>query len=207
MTVAAYFAMFRHRWPILLALPLLVALLSLAAGFTQPKRYAVSARTIVTRGVADPNSTAGMTWAREDTVAQDLPTIISSAAFARDVAAELAAQRPNTDAAAIQLALHAASDGKIVTISATTSDPAEATAIVHAAIGLLQRNGLRYWGDPTWSPDTPGVNIGPLDPPGVAAIVPTTREIALDAALRAAVGLLVALGLVTALEAQRSRVS
>lgn len=198
MTISAFLAIGRRRWPMLLALPLLVALLSLAAGVVEPKHYAVSARAVVTRGVANPDSTAGMTWAREDTVAQDLPTIIGSAAFAREVATEIGVAGG---------ALHASNDGKIVSITATAADPVVATATAQAAITLLQRNGLRYWGDPTWSPDTPGVNISPLDPPGVATAVPTTRDIVLDAGLRAAVGLIVALGLVAALEARRPNVS
>lgn len=43
MTISAFLAIGRRRWPMLLALPLLVALLSLAAGVVEPKHYAVSA--------------------------------------------------------------------------------------------------------------------------------------------------------------------
>ncbi|MBC8161690.1 MAG: hypothetical protein H7Z42_10775 [Roseiflexaceae bacterium] len=202
MNLTDYLEIFRRRWPLLLALPLLAGMISLAAGLAQPKRYAVTGSTIVSRGVTDQASTAGVTWAREDTVAQDLPTIISSAIFARDVADELAAQGRSADQATVQRALHAVSDGKIVRITATADNPELAAAIVQSAIQLLQRNGLRYWGDPTWTPTQPGVNIRPLDPPGTPVPVPTTREIALDAALRAAVGLIVALGLVAGLEAR-----
>ena len=183
---------------LLIGLPLLVVIISLVTGFSGTPRYESTARLIVTRGVTDPNSTAGMTWAREDTVAQDLPTIISSAAFARDVDAAL--QRQGATAVALAgSSLHATNDGKIVTISATAATPAAAQARAAAAIGELQANGLRYWGDPTWTPQHPGVNIGALDPPAAASAIPSRRQVLLDAGLRAVVGLIVALALAVGL--------
>lgn len=199
MNLFDYWNILRRRWLLVLGLPLLVALISLAVGLTRTPRYESSARVIATRGVADENSTAGMTWAREDTVAQDLPTIISSAAFARDVAAELQRQGSALDEAAVAGSLHGANDGKIVTITAAATRPEDAQAIAQAAINMLQANGLRYWGDPTWSPEEPGVNIGPLDPAGAARAVPTRRQIFEDALLRAAVGLIVGVGLAVGL--------
>lgn len=195
----------RRRWLLVLTIPLLVALLSLGWQLTRPPRYESSARLIVTRGVTDPNSTAGITWAREDTVAQDLPTIISSAAFAQDVAAEINRRGIALDAGQLMGALRSANDGKIVTITATTGQPEAAPQIIDVAISELQQNGLRYWGDPTWTPQTPGVNIGPLDPPSAAVAVPSRREIAIDAALRAIVGLVVAIAIALGLEVLERR--
>lgn len=196
MPLITFFAIIQRRWPLLVGLPLVVALLSFAVGWLQPKHYQSSTRVIAARGVTDPNSTAGMTWAREDTVAQDLPTIINSQTFAHDVAQELARTHnmPFSEAQ-VAAALQAANDGKIVTIHATANKPEEAVAIAQATVTVLQANGLRYWGDPTWTPEHPGVNIGPLDPPSAPVAIPTLRQVALDAALRAFAGLLVALGL------------
>lgn len=199
MNVVDYLTILRRGWLLVVALPLVVALLSLAAGLFQPPRYQANARVIATRGVADPNSTAGVTWAREDTVAQDLPTIIGSPVFARDVWQELQRRGVTLNEGQVAGALHGTSEGKIVSISATADNAENAVAIANAAVSMLQTNGLRYWGDPTWTPETPGVNIGPLDAPTTAQRVPTTREIVLDAALRSSVGLLVALGLVVGL--------
>lgn len=205
MTMSDYLLLLRRRWLLVLGLPLLVALLSGGVALTRPARYQVSARAIVTRGVADPNSTAGMTWAREDTVAQDVPTIISSAVFAADVRAALARQGLNLTDDTIMAALSGANDGKIVTITATASNAAEAQEIAQTAVAMLHVNGLRYWGDPTWTPERPGVNIGLLDGPGAATALPTQRDIVLDALLRAAVALLVAVGLAVGLTALEQR--
>lgn len=179
----------RRRWWFIVGLPLLVFIVSFLWPWHVPQ-YQSSARVIVTRGVTDPNSTAGMTWAREDTVAQDLPTIVSSAAFAQDVATELKRQ-----GIAGTGTIHGANDGKIVTLFATSTSPQTAQITLDAAIAMLGKNGLRYWGDPTWTPQEPGVNIGPLDPPSAPVVVPTQRERATEAALRAGVGLIVAFAL------------
>lgn len=197
MTIPQIWSVLLRRWPLVLGLPILVALASLGAGAAQPKSYTSSARVLVSRGIADERSTSGVTWANEDTVALDIPTIIASAAFGGDVAAALQPQGVAPGA------LHGSTDGKIVTVTATASQPQAAQATVQAALDLLRANGLRYWGDPTWSPEHPGVNIGALDPPSPPAPAQSTRALLLGAAMRAAAALVVALALAFGLDALR----
>jgi hypothetical protein len=165
----------------------------------RPARYGTGARLLVTRGDAPPGSSAGLTDLREDKTAQDLPAIISGAAFRRDLAAALASQGRPLDEAALAGAVQAGSHEHVVTIAAEAASPADAEAIAVAAIELVRRNGLRYWGDPNATPDRPGLNVAVLDPPAPAAHLNGARAIALEVGLRALLGLIAATGAVFAL--------
>src|SRR5688572_29745053 len=93
-----YLDIIRRRWPIVAAVPLLVALISLIAALLQPARYGATARLLVTRpGIATVDA--------EDTLAYDLPAIVGGAPFAADVAAELARRGRPLDQAQVAQAL------------------------------------------------------------------------------------------------------
>ena len=49
MELYLYLDILRRRWPIVVAVPLLVALIRLAVAATQPPRYGATARLLVTR--------------------------------------------------------------------------------------------------------------------------------------------------------------
>jgi capsular polysaccharide biosynthesis protein len=178
-----YLNILRRRWPLVAAVPLLAALVSLAAALLQPPRFGVTARLLVTR----PDITVD----GEDTLAYDLPAIVGSKPFAADVAAELARRGRPLDEALVERALHAENQRHVVFLSATAGDPADAAAIAQAAVALVQANGLRYWGDTRATPERPGINIAVLDLPATATRLNGPRAIAMDVGLRALLGLMV----------------
>jgi capsular polysaccharide biosynthesis protein len=195
MELRLYLDILRRRWPLVAAVPLLVALVSAAAALMRPARYESAALLLVTRGDAPPGSTAGLTYQADDTTAEDLPAIVAGAPFRRDLAAELAERGLSYDEAALAEALRSGHQEHVVTIAAQTGDPADAPAIVGAAVDLVGRNGLRYWGDPNATPERPGLRVALLDPPEGGRRVNGAQAIAVDVALRTLLGFLAASGI------------
>ena len=194
MELRLYLSILRRRWPLVVAVPLLVALISGGAALARPARYGTATRLLVTRGAAAAGSTAGLTDLREDKTAQDLPAIVSGAAFRQDLAAELSSQGQPLDQAALAGAIRAGNQEHVVTIAFEGANPAATTAIAEATIDLVRRNGLRYWGDPSATPERPGLDVAVLDPPGAAAWLNGPRAMAQEVALRALLGLIAAAG-------------
>src|SRR3954471_20514308 len=116
-----YLDILRRRWPLVAGVTLLVALLSLGLAVTQPPRYGATARLLVTRPTV-------ATIDVEDTLAYDLPAIVGSQSFAQDVAQELGRRGQTLDPGVVERALHAENQRHVVSLSATTSNPADAVA-------------------------------------------------------------------------------
>lgn len=190
-----YAAILRRYWLTVVILPILVALISLGAALVQPPRYGTIARILVTRGVAPDDSTAGQTAAGEDSTAQDLAAIIAGMTFKRDLAEELARQGRPLDRAVVAPSISASNAQRVVTIAVATERPDDAVAIAQAAIALLQRQGLRYWGETRVNDEQPGINVGVLDPPPPPVRLNGPSAIAREVALRTLVGLLAGIGL------------
>ncbi len=192
MELYLYLDILRRRWPIVVAAPLLVGLISLAVALMQPPHYGATARLLVTRPPVG-NLDA------EDTLAYDLPAIVGGKPFGQDVAAELGRRGRPLDLALVEQALHAENQRHVVFLSASTGEPADAVAIVQAAVDLIKTNGQRYWGDTSATSERPGVNIAVLELPAEAARLNGLRTIAIDVALRTLLGLIVGVGVAFAL--------
>jgi capsular polysaccharide biosynthesis protein len=190
-----YMSILRPHWRLVVAVPLLVALLSLAVAATGPPRYGVTATLLVTRSnPGDRRLASPINLDTEDRVAYDLPAIVGSSGFARDVVAELARRGRPLSQALVEPALHAESDRHLVYLSVATANPGDAVAIAEAAAALIKTNGLRYWGDQSATPNDPGINVAVLELPSQAALLNGPRAIALEVALRALVGLIAGVG-------------
>lgn len=194
----------RRRWWIVVAVPLLIALIAGALALARPARYGVGMRLLVTRDTASA-STAGRTADGEDTTAQDLPAILQSAALRHDLAQALAQQGQPIDPAALAGSISATTSEHTVAVMITQAQPERAISIARALITVLQAYGLRYWGDPSATTDRPGLHIGVLDPPEQATRLNGPRSIALEVGLRAAAGLGAAIGLAWMLDALARR--
>jgi capsular polysaccharide biosynthesis protein len=192
MELRLYLEILRRRWPLVVGVPLLVALLSLGFAVMQPPRYGATARLLVTR----PGS---VTVDVEDTLAYDLPAIVGGEPFALQVTQELARRGYALDPAVVERSLHGENQKHVVSLSATTSNPADAVAIVVAAVALIKTNGLRYWGDPDVTPARPGIDITVLSLPAQAVLLNGPRAIAQEVGLRALLGLTAAVGAAFAL--------
>ncbi|MFN8502925.1 Wzz/FepE/Etk N-terminal domain-containing protein [Kouleothrix sp.] len=189
MELRQYFDILRRRWRLLALVPALVALLSIATALTQPARYGTAMRLLVTRDSQAPGQ-AGLSDRGEDTTAQDLPAIVQSSVFRADLAAALGQQGNEPGAT-----LTASFSEHTVSIGILASSPAAASGTADAALALLREHGLRYWGVANAPGAQPGLNIGVLDPPGPPVRLNGLRAVALDAALRALLGLGAAAGL------------
>ena len=190
MSLAEYVGALRRRWPLLLAVPLLVLIVSAAAALREPARYGTSTRLLVTRA-PEAGGAAGLSDRGEDTTAQDVPAIAQGSAFRADLAAALARRGVAADAAQAG-ALAASFSEHTVTFAAEAGDPATATALAETATTLLQTGGLRYWGD---AAAQPGLRISVLGPPPPPARLNGPRAQAAQVALRTALGLGAAAGL------------
>lgn len=195
MELRLYLQILRHRWWMLVALPLLVAAISGIAAARQPARFGITARLLVTRGPIAGDDAAGLTDQGEDKTALDLPAIISGAPFRSDLARALAQAGHPIDTAALAGALNGIRQDNVVTIAISATRPEDAVAIGPAMVALLKANGLRYWGDSRATPDAPGLNIGVLDLPDQATLLNGPRALASDVALRSLLALIVAIGL------------
>lgn len=197
MTFAEILGALRRRWPLVLAVPLLAALVSLAVALAVPPRYSAAARLLVTRSEDRRFDT-------EDALAYDLPAIVSGEPFAQELSAELAARGVTVTPEQARAAMSAANQRRVVTVVATAGDAATAEAMLAAAVELVQARGLALWGDPAATPEDTGLNAVALDGiPPRAAPSGGLRSIALDAALRALVGLGAGVALALALERVR----
>ena len=199
MELRLYLDILRRHWRIVLAVPVLIALISGATALARPARYAVQMRLLVTRDMSDA-SAVGRTAAGEDTTAQDLPAILKSAAFRRDLAQALAQHgQPLDEATLLDMISATTSEHEVVAMVAGTL-PEQALAVAKALIEVLQTQGLRYWGDPNATAEHPGLNVGVLDPPEQAVRLNGPRSVVLEVGLRALAGLGAAIGLVFALD-------
>ncbi|MBX0328294.1 lipopolysaccharide biosynthesis protein [Oscillochloris sp. ZM17-4] len=194
MQLRAYLAILRRFWPIILLLPLLAGGISLGLALRQPARYQATVRLMVTRspldagasGVSLPALNDSYSWTTTDFILDDLALVVSSAAFAQDISAAVGDMSP----ASIQGGLSATVLHRSVYLSAVADTPEQALAVLAAATDALRTKGLSYWGR-----GAGGLDVATLDPPQAAGTVGGPRAALTGAALRAALGLAVAVGL------------
>ncbi len=201
MQLKHYLSIVRRQWLLIIALPLLVALVSLALAVQQPQTYQSSARVIVTQSPrvqadsaeAFPDLNLNHSWISSEFILDDIPQVVSSRAFAEDVTALLAAEDVTIPPEAVQAALYAENLHRSVTIQALTGDPAQAEALVRGAVAALQQHGLEYWSRATATGS--GLSVAVIDPARPAEATFSTRQMVVDVALRAFLALVTAIGL------------
>jgi capsular polysaccharide biosynthesis protein len=191
-----YFMIVRRSWPLVLALPLLAALASLALAFTRPPSYTLPVRLMITQALPTdgPPPSLRDQWDGTEFLIDDIPQVVTSALFAKDVALAPQAQAAGLDPALIVTGLSAETFHRQVTLQATAPTSTQARALAEAAVQTLQANGLKYWGrhDPTAAT---GLNMAVLDFPGEATSATSVRQIATNVALRTGLALAAAIGL------------
>jgi capsular polysaccharide biosynthesis protein len=198
MQLRLYLNILRRFWPLALLLPLAVGGLSLGLALRQPPSYQATTRLLVTQAPAAAHTDAalpelsdGASWVASDYILDDLPAVLTSTAFAADVAALLAAEGVPLDQAAIQAALRPEVHHRAVTLRATAPTPAAARALADAAVLALQEGGLRYWGRTAAG----GLQVAVLDPPGPATRLDGPQTLAREVGLRTMLALVAGVGL------------
>jgi hypothetical protein len=197
MQLRAYLVPLRRFWIIVLLLPLLAGGVSLAMGLRQPTRYQAIVRLMVARSLIDTKRDAGLpdfndsyAWTTTEFILDDLPLVVASEVFAGDVSAAVAAAGYDLPPSAIRGSLSAEVLHRSVFVSAVADTPELALAMLKGSIEALRTNGLGYWGR-----GQGGLNVAILDPAQATGSVGGLRAALVSAALRAALGLAVGVGL------------
>lgn len=200
MQLRHYFAILRRFWLPIVLLPLLVGIISLYVELTRPQRYGATARLMITQSPRGDDPTAMLpdfnlnySWASSEFILDDLPQVVTSAAFARDVITFAERQGYALTLAEVQSGLGAATLHRSITLSSNADTPEKATAILQGAVEALQTNGLRYWNRS--SADDNGLSVAVLDQPGEAVALGSLRRMVFNLGLRVGLALAAAVGL------------
>ncbi len=200
MQLRHYFSILRRFWLLIVALPLVVGLVSLALALVQPPTYSSQASLMVTQTPRIPAGTAEFpdfnlnhSWLGSEFILDDLPQVVTSRAFAEDVSELLAAQGYEVAPEQVQHGMEAEVLHRLVTIDVTAVQPQQAEAMARGAVEALQVNGLHYW-DRASGEDN-GLSIAVLNPATPAASLQGTSQLVLEVGLRVALALAAAVGI------------
>ncbi len=195
-----YWSILRRFWLLLVVLPLVVGLGSLALELREPQRYSASARMMVTQTPLSnsqeapfPDFNLNHSWLSSSFILDDLPQVVSSRAFAEDVSDYLTDRGANVPPERVQGSLSAEKFHRAVTIVSVADTPQMAEALIQGAVVALQQNGLQYWNRTNEMGN--GLSIGMLDPINPAGPIGSTRRMVMNVALRAGLALAAAVGL------------
>lgn len=200
MQLRHYLNILLRVWPLIVALPIAVGLLSFLVELRQPQRYGASARVMVTQtprfeaqDPSLPDFNLFYSWQGSEYILDDLPQVVTSRMFAEDVVRVLGEQGLTVAPEVVQGSLQAQKFHRVITLASNTDNPELAVALIGAAVQALQSNGLKYW-DRTNS-DNAGLSIAILDPVGGAAPLLNRRQSIINVGLRTAFALAAAIGL------------
>lgn len=198
MELRHYFGIVRRFWPLVVGLPLLVALLTIGLWVWGPQRYGllvtmqVNQREIASdpAAVTLPDYNNYNSWAASEYVVDDLLQIVQTQQFAKDVVADIQINNQrDLDPNAVREGLSAERKHRTVYLSIEADTREYAEWISRAAVRVLQAKGMAYWGRDE------ALNVVPLDVPERASRAGGTVGLALDLAVRTLLALLLAIGL------------
>lgn len=200
MELRQYWRIIRRRLWIVLLLPLLVLVASLALRRPAPPVFQASLRMTVdvpplpvTEGMDfDPRLTAAQA---SEYLVDDFSLLVTSQAFAADVSARLAEQGIAIAPGSIRASAASQKVHRITTLWITRGNPDEAAVIAQAAAEALKEDSARYFA----RLGTSSAQLHLIDPPTVVALGPGLRQ-KVDIPLRVLLALIAALGLVFLLD-------
>jgi capsular polysaccharide biosynthesis protein len=200
MELRHYFAILRRSWPIVVGLPLLVALATVAATVLLPARYATQATMFITQkplatnesSVVLPDYNNFNSWAASEYIVDDMLQLVETQAFAQDIATWVKQQQNvDLDPDDIRDGLSGERTHRAVTVSVEAAEQAHAEWIAQGVIAMLQEKGLSYWN----RNESAQLSIAVLDPPGEAGRAGGIVGLALDLIVRTLLAFLLAVGL------------
>lgn len=144
-----YLQVLWRRWPLLVALPLLVGLIAVYQESTRTEQYSANARLSVVRlpgsePVEDFRYDEYYNYLASEFKIDDLVETVGGNVFARAVAERLNAQGFDVSTGEVQSALTSDRQHRILSITATTTDPERTLAITMAAVEELESNPEMY---------------------------------------------------------------
>lgn len=198
MELRHYFGILRRSWPLVVGLPLLVALLTIGLWFLLPARYGVLVTMIVTQRPFATNETAVTlpdynsfnSWAASEYIVDDVLQLVETPIFAADIAAWVQQQHGVTlSTEDIQDGLSAERQHRTVYLSAEADDINHARLIGQGAVTMLQSKGLQYWAREGQ------LDVSVLSNPDSAGRVDGLSTLALNVVIRTLLAALLAVGL------------
>ena len=200
MELRHYFWIVRRSWPLVVGLPALVGLITLALAFLLPPSYVITAAMLVTQrplGVVTPQINLPdynnfHSWAASEYIDDDILQVVETRRFAEDIAGWLQTQHGLTlDPDRISRGIEAERKHRMIYLTVTAAAPTHARLIAQGAITMLQQNGLRYW----QRDETTTLHVSELDLPAKAAREPGLLGMAFDVVLRGMLALMLAIGI------------
>ncbi len=195
-----YFEIVRRSWPLVVGLPLLVALLTLALYVVLPHQYTITAAMLVTQRplavdepqVMLPDQNNRESWTASEFIVDDILQLVETRRFAEDIAGWMAAERGRTiEPEAITAGLEAERTHRMIYLTANNGDATNARLIVEGAITMLQQRGLEYWG----REESSSLDVSPLDLPDEAEPATGVFGLLLDVILRSMLAAIAGIGL------------
>jgi len=189
-----------RSWPLVLGLPLLVAVLTVALAFLLPSRYTITAAVLVTQrpiGVREgqitlPDENNFNSWAASEFVVDDLLQVVETRRFADDIAAWLQAQHGVAlEPERIQEGLEAERRHRMLYLHATAASAEHPRLIAQGAIAMLRENGLAYWD----REESTSLEVAELEVPEEAEPEQGLAGLLLNVALRSILALVLAVGI------------
>jgi capsular polysaccharide biosynthesis protein len=198
MELRHYLRIVRRSWPLVVGLPVLVALISFALAFRSPQRYAITAamlvtqRPIATKGAQNilPDQNNWNSWAASDYILDDILSLVQTRRFADDIAAWLQSRyQLKLDPQRISQGLSADRQHHMVYLHATADTSQQARQIAEGGIAMLQQKGLQYWN----RADTTSLDVSLLDLPSQAHTTKSRASLAFNPLLRTVLALILAI--------------
>jgi capsular polysaccharide biosynthesis protein len=200
MELRHYLRILWRSWPLVVGLPLLVAILTVALAFILPQTYTITAAMLVTQRpiavrepqVTQPDENNFYNWQGSEYVVDDILQLVETRQFAVDIAAWLQTQHGiRLDPTTISDGLEAERQHRMIYLHVAASRQDYARLIAQGAIAKLQEVGLGYWG----RAESTSLTVSLLDLPERAAGSRSPVSLAIDLVLRGLLALILAIGL------------
>ena len=198
MELRHYLRIVRHSWPLVVGLPVLVALISFALALRSPQRYTITAAMLVTqRPIAAkgsqtilPDQNDWNSWETSDYVLDDILSLVQTRRFADDIVAWLQLQHQlKLDPGRISQGLSADRQHHMLYLHVNADTSEQARLIAQGGIAMLQQKGLQYWN----RADTTSLDVSPLDVPPQAHPTKSRTSLAVNPLLRTILALILAI--------------
>lgn len=201
MELRHYLRIIQRSWPLVVGLPVLVALLTLALALLLPQRYVITTAVMVTqRPIASgatpqtilPDQNNLNSWAASEYVDDDILQLVATRRFADDIAAWLQSNyKLRLDPERINKGLKAERKHRTIYVQVTADLPDQARLIAQGAVAMFAQKGLEYWG----RADTTRLAVSLVDMPDKAKPARGLVRLAVDVFLRTLLALLLGIGL------------
>ncbi len=200
MELRHYVGILRRSWRLLLGLPLVVAVITLALGLILPPTYTVTAQVLVTQAPI-PSTTAPLTlpnyesyhsWVASEYIDDDMPQLVQTRRFTTDVANWIQAQHGQTlDPGDLTDQFSAERQHRMILLTTTHPDKNVALWMAQGAVAVLKENGLGYWE----RQENASLSVSEVDMPLEAEREKGLVGLALDVVLRSVLALVLAVGI------------